>query len=92
MLYLEWLQPKWWFETYLTRSTDFIHWEQSPRNPVLAPEGVEGINTSDIDLVELGDKVIVYYLYSDQKTWHRGTRAEFDGTLKEFFEHYYYET
>lgn len=58
----------------------------------MAPEGVEGINTSDIDLVELGDKVIVYYLYGDQKTWHRGTRAEFDGTLKEFFEHYYYET
>ena len=92
MLYLEWLQPKWWFETYLTRSTDLIHWEQSPRNPVLAPEGVEGINTSDIDLVELGDKVIVYYLYGDQKTWHRAASAEFDGTLEEFFKHYYYET
>lgn len=89
MLYLEWLQPKWWFETYLTRSTDLIHWEQSPRNPVLVPEGIEGINTSDIDLVEFGSNVIVYYLYGDQKTWHQATSAKFSGTLKEFFEYYY---
>ena len=89
MLYLEHLTPKWWFETYLARSTDLIHWEQSPGNPVLAPEGVEGINTSDIDLVEFGSKVMAYYLYGDQKTWYRSTCAEFDGTLKEFFEHYY---
>jgi len=82
MLYLEWLQPKWW---YLTRSTDLIHWEQSPRNPVLAPEGVEGINTSDIDLVEFGDKVMVFYLDGKQKTWGAVPSAEFDGTLKEFF-------
>ncbi|RKY72120.1 MAG: hypothetical protein DRP97_01115, partial [Candidatus Latescibacterota bacterium] len=87
--YLEWLQPKWRFETYLTRSTDLVHWEQSPKKPVLAPEGVEGINTSDIDLVEFGDKVMVYYLDGDQKSWYRGTRADFDGTLKEFFEYYY---
>lgn len=89
MLYLEHLSPKWWFETYLTRSTDLIHWEQSPRNPVLTPEGIEGINTSDSDLVEFGNRAIVYYLYGDQKTWYRSTSAEFDGTLKEFFEHYY---
>ncbi len=89
MLYLEWLTPKWWFDTYLTRSTDLIHWEQSPRNPVLDPEGVEGINTSDIDLVEFGDKVFVYYLDGNQKTWGAAPSAEFDGTIKEFFEHYY---
>lgn len=27
-------------------------------------------------------KVVVHYLYGDWKTWHRGTCAEFDATLK----------
>ena len=89
LLYVEQLRPKWWFETYLTRSSDLIHWEQSPKNPVLAPEDAEGISTSDIDLVEFDNKVIVYYLYGDQRTWHKSTSAEFDGMLQEFFECYY---
>lgn len=89
MLYLEQISPKWWFETYLTRSVDLIHWEQALRNPVLASEGVESINASDIDLVELSGRVVIYYIYGDQMLWGKSTSAEFNGTLKEFFEYYY---
>ena len=96
MLYLEHRKPRWWFETFLTRSSDLIHWEQSPRNPVLDPEGIEDINTSDIDLVEYnkenaGPAVRVYYCTGNQKTWGTTTWAEFDGTLESFFSWYYPE-
>ena len=89
MFYLEWLSPKWWFEMYLTRSKDLVHWEQSLKNPVLNPEGVEHINSSDIDLVEFEGKVYTYYAYGDQKTWHGVTWAEFDGSLREFLQYYF---
>lgn len=89
MLYLEHLKPRWWFETYIARSPALIHWEQSPRNPVLRPEGVENINASDVDLVEAGNTVIVYYAYGDQKSSGAVTSAEFNGTLGEFFRYYF---
>jgi len=38
MLYLEHLTPRWWFETYLTRSKDLLNWHDAPRNPVIAPD------------------------------------------------------
>ena len=38
MLYLEHLKPRWWFETYLTRSKNLIHWQDAPHNPVIAPD------------------------------------------------------
>ncbi len=37
MLYLEYLRPRWWFETYVARSRDLINWQLSPYNPVIAP-------------------------------------------------------
>ena len=94
MLYLEHLKPRWWFETFLTRSRDLVHWEQSPRNPVLDPEGVEDINTSDVDIMEYSDRhrgpcVRVYYATGDQRTWGTVTWAEFEGTLEQFFNWYY---
>ena len=95
MLYLEHRKPKWWFETFLTRSKDLLNWEQSPKNPVLDPEGSEEINTSDSDLVELqtssGPVVRMYYCTGDQKTHGTVTWAEFAGTEPEFFHHYYPE-
>ena len=96
MLYLEHLKPRWWFETFLTRSKDLIHWEQSPRNPVLDPEDAEEINASDSDLVEIltpdGPIVRVYYGTGDQKSNGKTTWAEYHGTLGEFFGVYYPET
>ncbi len=89
MVYLEHLKPRWYFETYLTRSEDLVHWEQSHRNPVLEPEGVEGINASDSDLVEYQGQVRIYYATGDQKSWGTLTWAEFDGTERQFFEYYF---
>jgi len=96
MLYTEHRKPRWWFETFLARSADLVHWEQSPRNPVLAPQGVEGINTSDIDLVEYRDRfrrphVRVYYATGNQRTWGFATWADFAGSHREFFDWYYPE-
>jgi hypothetical protein len=88
-LHLEYKTPDWRFETYLVRSKDLAHWESSPRNPVLDPEGPEQINASDIDLVECRGKVRAYYGTGNQKGEGGITWADFDGTLKEFFEYYY---
>lgn len=89
MLYLEHLKPAWWFETYVARSTDLIHWEQGSKNPVLKPEGAEDINASDVDLVESDGKVFVYYAYGDQKSSGAVTWAEYEGPLPEFFRFYF---
>jgi len=87
MLYLERRSPSWRFETFLARSRDLRRWEPSPRNPIVAPGPEEGeaCNTSDPDLGEFGGKVLLYYSYGDQQTWTQLTRAEFAGTLGEFF-------
>jgi len=85
MLYLEHLQPRWWFETFMARSRDLANWEPSPRNPILAPGEGEDCNTSDPDLVEFEGRVLLYYSYGDQRTWTQLTRAEYPGTLREFF-------
>jgi len=85
MLYLEHIEPKWWFETYLTRSKDLITWEPSPRNPIVAPGPGEDCNTSDPDVTEFGGRVLLYYSYGDQRTWSKLTRAELPGTLRDFF-------
>ena len=37
LLYLEQRSPRWFFETYVARSKDLIHWELSSSNPVLSP-------------------------------------------------------
>ncbi|UCH36009.1 MAG: alpha-L-fucosidase [Armatimonadota bacterium] len=85
MLYLEHLQPRWWFETFMARSKDLVDWEPSPRNPIIAPGPGEDINTSDPDLAEFDGKVLLYYSYGDQRTWSQLTWAAFTGTLRDFF-------
>jgi hypothetical protein len=93
MLYLERRSPSWRFETFLARSQDLRRWEPSPRNPIVAPGPEEGeaCNTSDPDLGEFNGKVLLYYSYGDQQTWTQLTRAEFAGTLGEFFAACYQE-
>lgn len=90
MMYLEHKTPRWWFETYLARSADLRTWELSPRNPVLRPEGDgEGINASDVDLIEIGGTTYVYFCVADQRTWANVKRAAFDGPLSNFFRSYF---
>jgi len=85
MLYLEHRKPKWWFETFMARSKDLVHWQPSPCNPILAPQEGEDCNTSDPDLAEFSGRVLLYYSYGDQRTWSQLTRAEYPGTLRTFF-------
>lgn len=87
MMYLEHKTPDWWFETHLVRSRDLRSWEPSPRNPILAPaaDGSECINTSDPDIVEWQGRTLLYYSYGDQRTWTELTRAEYAGTLADFY-------
>ncbi len=90
VLYLEHRTPRWWFETYITRSRDLVHWELSAANPVIAPEGLdEGINASDPDLVEWEGKTYLYYCAGDQLTWANVKRAVYPGTLRRYLESWY---
>jgi hypothetical protein len=84
-LYLEHREPRWYFETYISRSRDLLHWEQSPMNPVLTPDGLEdGVNASDPDIIEFDGKTYLYYNVGDQRTWGDVKRAIYDGPLDEF--------
>jgi hypothetical protein len=90
MLYLEHRTPRWWFETYLARSKDLLHWEQSAANPVLWPDDLdEGINASDPEIVEFGGNTWVYYSVGDQLTWMNLKRAMFPGSMRRFVESWF---
>jgi hypothetical protein len=82
VLYLEHRTPRWYFETYIARSRDLLHWELSPANPVLEPTGLDdGINASDPDIVEYRGKTLLYYSVGDQLTWMNIKRAEYPKRL-----------
>ena len=100
MLYLEYLKPRWWFETRLTRSTDLHTWEDAPRRPVIAPnpdnkawpdcpDQQNECNASDPDLVEWQGKTRVYFTGGNQHWAGDLQYAKFDGPMQEFFESYY---
>ena len=85
VLYLEQRSPRWYFETYITRSKDLVHWELSASNPVLRPEGLdEGINASDPDLIEWQGQTLIYFAVGDQRTWMNIKRATYPGPLADF--------
>lgn len=83
MWYLEHAGP-WWFETWLTRSEDLLHWEQSPQNPILRPGMGENINNSDIDFCEFNGRVVIYYSWGSQRGDEHLAHAVYDGTLVEW--------
>jgi hypothetical protein len=90
VLYLEQRAPRWFFETYITRSPDLIHWELSAANPVLSPEGLgEGINASDPELMEEDGRTTVYFAVGDQLSWMNLKRAVYPGRLRAFLESWY---
>jgi hypothetical protein len=89
-LYLERRAPRWFFETYISRSKDLVHWELSSANPVLTPEGLdEGINASDPELAEEDGRTYVYFAVGDQLSWMNLKRAVFPGRLREFLESWF---
>lgn len=90
VLYLERRAPRWYFETYITRSKDLKTWELSGSNPVLAPAALaEGINVSDPDLIEHEGKTRLYYAAGDQRTWMDIKWAEYEGGITRFLEGWY---
>jgi hypothetical protein len=92
IIYTEHRTPRWFFESYVARSKDLAAWRLSPMNPVITPTGDdEGINTSDVDLIELDGKTQVYYCVGDQHTWANVKRADFAAPMGAFFAAYFPE-
>ncbi len=77
--------------SYMARSSDLASWELSPYNPVLEAEPGEGINNSDVDILEYRDKTYLYYATGDQETWGTVRVAMFEGSEKTFFESHFPE-
>ena len=75
--------------SYLARSTDLLSWELSPYNPILEAEAGEGINNSDVDIIEYKGKTYLYYATGDRETWGTVRVAMYDGGEKEFFERHF---
>jgi len=90
VLYLERRTLRHFFETYVTRSKDLVHWELSIANPVLSPVGLdEGVNASDPALVEFEGRTYVYYCVGDQLSWMNVKRGVFPGAAQEYFKSFY---
>ena len=89
LLYLEHRTPRWFFETYLARSQDLVHWELSAANPILTPGLNDGINASDPDIVEFRGQTYLYYSVGDQRTWSKLRRAIYPGPMRKLFEAYF---
>lgn len=77
------------YVTHIARSPDLATWEISPLNPMLTPTPDEGINNSDVDIVEFSGKVYVYYATGDQQTWGDLKYATYEGTLRDFLLSYF---
>lgn len=82
MVYLEHRRPRWFFESYVARSKDLSAWEVGAGNPVLTPDlGDEGVNASDVDILEWDGRTQLYYNVGDQMTWGKVKRAVYEGPL-----------
>jgi hypothetical protein len=75
---------EWWFETWMTRSEDLLHWQQSPQNPILRPGPNENINNSDIDFCEFDGRMVIYYSWGSQRGNEHLAHAVYDGTLEDW--------
>jgi alpha-L-fucosidase len=99
-LYLEAL-PNTEYETRITRSRDLKSWQDAPpgrpfltfdrskKNLPLRPPELHETNASDPELCYFKGKTIVYFTGSDQLVAGDLQRAEFDGTPRELFEHFF---
>lgn len=91
MIYLEHRTPRWFFESFIARSRDLAAWEVGDANPVLTPDREdEGINASDVDILEWEGKTYLYYNVGDQRTWGKVKRAVHSGPPAPLFTGYFY--
>jgi beta-xylosidase len=77
--------------SYLARSKDLADWELSPYNPVLEATDGEGMNNSDVDILEYKGRTYLYYGIGDQQTWSTIRVAMYDGSIRKFYESYFPE-
>ena len=84
MWYLEKPTAEWWYETWLTRSSDLLHWADCPANPILRPGPGEDINNSDIDFAQWRDEMVIYYSWGSQRGEENLAHARFPGTLRDW--------
>lgn len=71
-----------YFYTSVDRSYDLTTWyPQTSRFAVLSPEQGEGVNTSDMDVVEYNGQTVMVYDAGDQATWSRSRIGTYDGSL-----------
>lgn len=61
----------------------------SPYNPILEAGEGEGINNSDVDLIEYEGRTYLYYATGDQATWATIRVAMYDGLMKTFYEKHF---
>jgi|GEM_PF-2376119 len=81
------------FITAMARINDFINIQAFGGNSqytayqqLLAPDGnMDGINASDVDLVEWNGKFYPTYLIGDQSTWVVANDASYDGMLLDLY-------
>ncbi len=78
---------------YMSRSIDLINWELSPFNPILEANKKigEGINNSDVDILEYEGRTYLYYAIGDQATWTTIRVAMYNGSMKTFYENHFPE-
>ena len=71
--------------TLLARSTDLENWQYGT-HAAFVPTKEEGINNSDVDLVEHGKSVLFFYFTGDQQRWGNLQSAEYKGDLVSYLE------
>jgi hypothetical protein len=75
----------------MARSKNLIDWELSPYNPILQAGKGEGINNTDVDIIEYEGRTYLFYATGDQATWATIRVAMYDGEMKTFFESHFPE-
>ncbi|MFD1836843.1 hypothetical protein [Paracidovorax cattleyae] len=96
VLYLRAIGSPTVFKTYVARTTDLVNFTLissaessdgtgiSRQLPLLEPAPREGINTSDVDLVEYEGETVMLYADGNQGNWHDVRMAKFSGSLDRF--------
>jgi beta-xylosidase len=73
----------------ISRSKDLLDWETSPHYFLVPDRPDEGINTSDLDIIEFQRKSYIFYSVGDQATWSHTKYAVYDGNLSELVNEFF---
>lgn len=71
------------FATRVAKSQNLRAWTDSKLYLIAPTEIFEGINASDVDLVELNGQVYISYMTGDQKTWSGVALATINGSTEQ---------